>query len=205
MSRPLIAILRGVEPTAAVEVAAAIVDAGITMIEVPLNSPEPLKSIAAMQDALGSRARIGAGTVLTPAQVDEVASTGATFIVSPNFAGVVVAKTKELGLGSYPGVFTPSECYAALDAGADALKIFPAEMMGPVGLKALRAVIPQEVGIYAVGGAGPENFGDWIAAGASGFGLGSALFKPEFSVDDVARRASAAVSAWDEQSRAEAK
>ena len=203
MSRPLIAILRGVEPNAAVEVAAAIVDAGITMIEVPLNSPEPLKSIAAMQDALGSRARIGAGTVLTSTQVDEVAGTGATFIVSPNFAADVVAKTKELGLGSYPGVFSPSECYAALDAGADALKIFPAEMMGPGGLKALRAVIPQEVGIYAVGGAGPENFGDWIAAGASGFGLGSALFKREFSVQEIASRASAAVSAWDEHSRAE--
>ena len=126
MSRHLIAILRGVTPDRAVETAAAIVDAGIDWIEVPLNSPEPLKSIAAMQDALGDRARIGAGTVLTPEEVRAVAATGASFIVSPNADLRVIARTKELGLGSYPGIFTPTEAFAALAAGADALKIFPA-------------------------------------------------------------------------------
>ena len=195
--RPLIAILRGVEPAAAVETARAIIAAGITWIEVPLNSPDPLRSIAAMQDALGDAARIGAGTVLTPDDVRAVAATGATFIVSPNCDPQVIGRTKSLGLGSFPGVFTPTEAFAALDAGADAIKIFPAGMMGLDGLRALRAVLPGDARVYVVGGAEPRTFADWRGAGADGFGLGSSLFKPGMSVAETARRAALAVEAWD--------
>jgi 2-dehydro-3-deoxyphosphogalactonate aldolase len=197
MSRKLIAILRGVEPARAVETASAIVAAGIDWIEVPLNSPDPLASIAAMQAALGNRAHIGAGTVLTPDDVAAVADTGATFIVSPNCDPAVIARTKRLGLGSYPGVFTPSECFAALAAGADALKIFPAGMMGPGGLKAIRAVLPPATQIYAVGGVGPRDFAVWREAGIDGFGLGSSLFQPGWEVSRVAEQARASSEAYD--------
>ena len=197
MTRNLIAILRGVEPAEAVAIGEALVAAGIDRIEVPLNSPEPLKSIAAMQAALGERARIGAGTVLTPEEVRAVAGTGASFIVSPNADPRVIARTKELGLASYPGVFTASECFAALAAGADALKIFPAGIIGPAGVAALRAVLPPNTLIYAVGGAGPADFPAWLAAGCDGFGLGSALFKPGWPAARVAEAARATVTAWD--------
>ena len=197
MSRNLIAILRGVEPAHAVETATAIVEAGIDWIEVPLNSPRPLESIAAMQSALGARARIGAGTVLTPEEVRAVAATGASFIVSPNADPRVIARSKELGLGSYPGVFTATECFAALAAGADALKLFPANVLGLEGLKAIRAVLPAGTRVYAVGGVGPADFADWTAAGADGFGLGSALFRPGWSAARVAEAARASVAAWD--------
>jgi 2-dehydro-3-deoxyphosphogalactonate aldolase len=197
MTRNLIAILRGVTPERAVETAAAILEAGITWIEVPLNSPEPLKSIAAMQAALGDRARIGAGTVLTPEEVRAVAATGASFIVSPNADARVIARTKALGLGSYPGVFTPTECFAALATGADALKIFPAGMMGRDGLKAIRAVLPPATRVYAVGGVGPADFAAWRAAGADGFGLGSSVFRPDWPVARVAEEARASVAAFD--------
>ena len=150
-----------------------------------------------MQAALGDRARIGAGTVLEPEEVRAVAATGATFIVSPNADPRVIARTKELGLGSYPGVFTATECFAALAAGADALKIFPAGIMGPAGVTALRAVLPPKTLIYAVGGAGPADFPAWIAAGCDGFGLGSALFKPGWPAARVAEAARATVTAWD--------
>lgn len=197
MTRRLIAILRGVEPDAAVATATAIVDAGIGWIEVPLNSPDPLRSVAAMQAALGGRARIGAGTVLTPDQVRAVADTGATFIVSPNCAPEVIGLTKELGLGSYPGVFTATECFAALAAGADALKIFPAGQMGPAGLKAVRAVLPPGSRVYAVGGVGPGDFAAWREAGADGFGLGGSLFQPGWDLARVAGAAEASVRAYD--------
>lgn len=198
MTRRLIAILRGIEPGQAVEAASALIDAGITWIEVPLNSPDPLESIAAMQAAHGARARIGAGTVLGIAEVEAVATTGATFIVSPNADTEVIRATKRLGLGSYPGVFTPTECFAALGAGADALKIFPAGMMGTEGLKAVRAVLPQETLIYAVGGVGPESFAIWRAAGIDGFGLGSSLFKPGWPTARIAEAARTCVRAWDQ-------
>ena len=197
MTRKLIAILRGVTPERAVETATAIVEAGIEWIEVPLNSPEPLRSIAAMQAALGDRARIGAGTVLTPDEVRAVAATGATFIVSPNADTRVITRTKELGLGSYPGIFTPTEAFAALGAGADALKIFPAAMMGTAGLSAIRAVLPAGTLVYAVGGVGPKDFATWCAAGADGFGLGSSLFQAGWPVARVAEQARASVAAWD--------
>lgn len=197
MSRALIAILRGVRPERAVETATAIVDAGIGWIEVPLNSPEPLRSIAAMQEALGDRARIGAGTVLTPDEARAVAATGASFVVSPNADVTVIARTKALGMESYPGVFTPTEAFAALGAGADALKVFPAGMMGTGGLKAIRAVLPAGTRVYAVGGVGPADFADWVAAGADGFGLGSSLFQAGWPVTRVAEAARASVAAWD--------
>jgi 2-dehydro-3-deoxyphosphogalactonate aldolase len=197
MTRNLIAILRGVTPERAVETAAAILDAGISWIEVPLNSPDPLRSIAAMQAALGDRARIGAGTVLSPEEVRAVAATGASFIVSPNADPRVIERTKALGLGAYPGVFTATECFAALAAGADALKIFPAGIMGRDGLKAIRAVLPAATRVYAVGVVGPADFAAWHAAGADGFGLGSSLFRPDWPVARVAAQARDSAAAYD--------
>jgi 2-dehydro-3-deoxyphosphogalactonate aldolase len=197
MSRNLIAILRGLEPGEAVAIGTTLVEAGITWIEVPLNSPQPLESIAALQAALGDVARIGAGTVLQPEEVRAVAATGATFIVSPNCDPGVISRTKDLGLGSYPGVFTASECFTALAAGADALKIFPAGVMGRTGLSALRAVLPPATLVYAVGGVGPADFAEWCAAGADGFGLGSALFRPGWSASRVGEAARASAAAWD--------
>ena len=197
MTRRLIAILRGVLPERAVETARVLVDAGLTWIEVPLNSPDPLASIAAMQAALGDRARIGAGTVLTPEEVRAVADTGATFVVSPNADRAVIEATKARGLGSYPGVFTPTEGFAALAAGADALKIFPAGMMGTGGLKAIRAVLPPATLVYAVGGVGPDDFAAWRDAGAQGFGLGGSLFQPGWPLARVAEAARASVAAYD--------
>lgn len=199
--RPLIAILRGITPGEAGPIARALAEVGILRIEVPLNSPSPLDSIRAMIAAVGDGAAIGAGTVLTPEDVRAVAETGARFVVSPNTDATVISETKRLGLSSYPGAFTPSECFAALKAGADGLKIFPAALMGPAGLSALRAVLPAGTRVYAVGGAGANDFAAWLAAGADGFGLGSALYKPGLGADEVAARARAIVAAYDAAAR----
>ncbi len=197
MTRNIIAILRGITPAEAAPAAIALVDAGITTIEVPLNSPDPFDSIKAMVDAVGDRAVIGAGTVLSVEDVNRVAQAGGTLIVSPNMDPRVIHATKTAGLQSWPGVMTPTECFAALKNGADGLKIFPGSLLGPDGLKAIRTVMPAGTQIYAVGGAGPENFAQWIAASADGFGIGSALFKPGMSTADIAMRAATIVAAYD--------
>ena len=198
MSREIIAILRGVLPRDAVAICEEIFAAGIDRIEVPLNSPEPFDSIERIAKAMGDRALIGAGTVLSVEDVDRVNSAGGRLIVSPDCNIEVITHSKALGLLSYPGVMTPTECFAALRAGADGLKFFPGDMIGPAGLKAVRAVLPKDTPAYAVGGANPGNFKDWVVAGATGFGIGSAIFKPGDGATEVRAKADAIVAAYDE-------
>ena len=195
--RPLIAILRGIEPREAEAVAGALIEAGVERIEVPLNSPDPLASVEIMARAFGASVLIGAGTVLTVQDVVRVAAAGGQMVVSPNTDGDVIRAARALEMQSWPGAFTASECFAALAAGASGLKLFPAAQLGTAGLKALRAVLPYEAQAVAVGGVGPSDFEAWRAAGATGFGLGSSLYAPGATPEEVGARAREAVAAWD--------
>ena len=175
---PLIAIIRGVRPDEVEAIGEALVEGGIRIIEVPLNSPDPFDSIARLAALMDGRALVGAGTVLQVEQVDQVRAAGGQLIVSPSTRPAVIAATVAAGMISCPGYFTPSEAFAALDAGAHALKLFPAEAASPAVVRAQRAVIPKHIRLIVVGGVGPDSMTPWIEAGADGFGLGSGVYKP---------------------------
>lgn len=192
----VIAILRGVQPEEVLDVAAALVRGGVRVIEVPLNSPRPLDSIERLARQWGSQLLVGAGTVLSAADADRVADAGGRLVLAPNFDAEVVNRTKARGLLSMPGVATPSEGFAALAAGADALKLFPAEMLGPPVLKAWRAVFPPGTPMLPVGGVGLHNLAAFRAAGAAGAGIGSSLYAPGVATDEIERRAAALVQSW---------
>lgn len=193
-SLPLIAILRGLAPPEAVPIGQALVSTGWTLIEVPLNSPQPLDSIAEMANAF-PQVLIGAGTVLTPSDVRNVHAAGGQLIISPNFNPAVVREAVRLGLVCLPGVMTASEAFAALDAGATGLKIFPAEMASPAVVKALRAVLPKDTVVLPVGGITPSSMQAYLSAGANGFGIGSALYKPGMTVNTVTVNATQFIAA----------
>ena len=193
---PLVAILRGVTPARIEGIAEALFEAGFRAIEVPLNSPEPLKSIALLAKQFGDRCLTGAGTVLAPEDVDRIADAGGKLLVTPNTNPAVIARGVEMGLTVMPGFYTPSEGFAAVAAGARYLKLFPASSGGISHLQAMLAVLPKTVPVYAVGGVGAGNMSEWRKAGAAGFGLGSDLFKPDFSDADIAARARKCVAAF---------
>ena len=185
----IVAILRGITPDAVLEVAECLVRCGIKTIEVPLNSPQALQSIRLLHDRFAAEAVIGAGTVLSARQVDEVAQAGATLVLSPDMNVEVIARTRALGLTSIPGVATPTEAFRALEAGASALKMFPADVLGVASLKAWRSVLPTDVRIFAVGGIEAGNAAAFLAAGAVGVGVGGWLYRPGYSVDQVCESA----------------
>lgn len=193
---PLVAILRGVTPDAVVAIGRTLVEAGFRLIEVPLNSPDPIESIRRLAADLGNRATVGGGTMLSTHDVAAVAAAGGSLVVSPNMNPAVISATRAAGMLSGPGVATPTEAFAAIEAGADFLKLFPAEQLGPAVLKAWRAVLPQGMPLVPVGGITPESMPTWRAAGAAGFGLGSALYKPGMTPTDVRRTADSFISAW---------
>ncbi|ASU37646.1 2-dehydro-3-deoxy-6-phosphogalactonate aldolase [Herbaspirillum sp. meg3] len=192
----LIAILRGIRPDEVEGIGKVLYDAGFRIIEVPLNSPEPFESIRVLRNALPASCMVGAGTVLSPAQVLQVKDAEGQLIVMPHSDPEVIRAATAAGLASAPGVATVTEAFAALAAGADILKMFPAEQLGPVVVKAWRAVIPANVMLVPVGGITPANLKEFVAAGASAFGLGSALYKPGMSAEQVKQNAEAFVSAW---------
>lgn len=193
---PLIAILRGINPDDAVEVARVLIEAGIELIEVPMNSPKPLRSIEAMIAAFGEKAIFGAGTVQSVDTVDALANLGAKLVVAPHFDRRVVERANENGLISLPGVLTPTEIFAALGAGATGLKIFPAELFSPAALKAVRAVLPYEMPVFVVGGINESNLRAYLEAGATGFGFGNSIFKPGKELDLIALDARKIVTAF---------
>jgi 2-dehydro-3-deoxyphosphogalactonate aldolase len=196
--RPLVAILRGIRPEEAEAAFDALIAAGIGLIEVPLNSPEPLATIAALAKRSNGRAILGAGTVLTVGEVSAVAAAGGRMIVSPNRDDAVIRATKAAGLDSYPGVFTATEALGAIAAGADALKFFPADLLGANGIKALTAILPKETPLLAVGGVDAASIATFRKAGVTGFGIGSSLYKPGMSAGDIGERARQIVTAYDE-------
>ena len=193
---PLIAILRGLHPDESVAIGEALVEAGITILEVPLNSPDPFKCIARLAKALQGRAVVGAGTVYRRTEVDQVIDTGGTLIVSPNANPDVIAHAVSEGLISAPGVFTPTEAMRALDAGAHVLKLFPGELMSPQGVKALSAVLPQSTRMVLVGGVNDTSFASYAATPLAGYGLGSSLFTPGVEAAEIKKRASRFIHAY---------
>ncbi|GEO01601.1 2-dehydro-3-deoxy-6-phosphogalactonate aldolase [Novosphingobium sediminis] len=193
---PLVAILRGLTPETADDIGDVLVEAGFTLIEVPLNSPRPLESIARLAKRLEGRALVGAGTVLDVASVTAVAEAGGTLIVSPNTNPAVISAAAARGLIAVPGFQTPSEAFAALEAGARALKLFPAEAASPAVLKAIRTVLPAGTAVLPVGGISPTTMASWHAVGAGGFGIGSALYSPGVTPEVLAERAAAFIAAY---------
>jgi len=193
---PLVAILRGLKPEEAIDVANALKDAGFLCLEIPLNSPDPFRSVELLTKAFGGQLLIGTGTVLTEADVTASQNAGAQFIVSPNMNPVVIRATKAAGMLSLPGFATPSEAFAAIDAGADALKLFPAEAVSPAALRAMKAVLPVACPVFPVGGITRNNMTDYHAAGAAGFGIGSSIYRSGVTASAVRERAAAFVQAW---------
>jgi 2-dehydro-3-deoxyphosphogalactonate aldolase len=198
MNRNIIAILRGVRPDEVLEIAASVIDSGIVQIEVPMNSPDVFDSIQLLHDELDEHIAVGAGTVTNINQVKVLENIGIDFIVSPNLDPKVVEATKNAGMLSYPGVITPTECFSALNCGADGLKFFPAALLGEANLMALKAVLPENIPLYMVGGVGPENFSSWFSAGATGFGIGSGIYKAGDTSKSVANKAKQIVQSYDE-------
>jgi 2-dehydro-3-deoxyphosphogalactonate aldolase len=192
---PLVAILRGVTPDRVLAVGQALIDAGIRAIEVPLNSPDPFDSVAQLSERFGKYCLCGAGTVLTTQDVQRVRKAGAKLVVSPNTDAAVIGYARELEMLAMPGFATATEAFAAIAAGATHLKLFPAATCGPDHLKALKAVLPKSIPVYAVGGVGADQIPEWSNAGASGFGFGSELFRPEYTLDEIATRARRLVDA----------
>ena len=193
---PLVAILRGLKPAEAIDVAGALKEAGFLCLEIPLNSPDPFSSVALLTEKFGDQLLVGTGTVLTEADVRASHKAGAKFIVSPNVNAAAIRATKSLGLISFPGFATPTEAFAALDAGADALKLFPAEAASASVLRAMKAVLPAGCPVFPVGGITTGNMGDYHAAGAAGFGIGSAIYKSGVTANAVRERAETFVQAW---------
>jgi 2-dehydro-3-deoxyphosphogalactonate aldolase len=192
----IVAILRGVSPDEVIEISQALYDNGVRVVEVPLNSPEPFKSIELLAKAFAGRMVVGAGTVLSVQDVNVLKASGGQISVSPDCNEAVIARAVDVGMVPLPGVFTPTEAFTAIRAGATHLKLFPAEAASPAVIKAWKAVLPKTVKIYAVGGVTPDNMGDWLAAGASGFGIGSSIYKPGMSSAQVGEAAGKLVSAW---------
>lgn len=198
---PLVAILRGLSPAEAPAVGAALFDAGFRLLEVPLNRPGALEAIRILAGMAPADAIVGGGTILRAAQVDQVAAAGGRLMVAPNFDAAVVRRGVQLGMLCAPGVATPTEAFGALDAGAHALKVFPAEMVGAAGLKAIKTVLPSGTALWPVGGITPASIAPWVAAGATGFGIGGALYQSGAAAADVAACARAYVAAWAEAAR----
>ena len=195
-SCPFVAILRGVRHDEVEGIARVLLDEGFSILEVPLNSPDPLRSISRLSKRFGEEALVGAGTVLCAEEAAAVADAGGRLCVAPNADARVVAEAKRRGLVTMPGIATPTEAFAMLEARADALKLFPAEAASPAVLSAMRAVLPKDTLVLPVGGIGEGNLGPWLAAGAAGFGIGSSLYQPGFTAEEVARRARGLLSAW---------